>query len=236
MDSNIDDVSVWDLVENDKFDLAKIRIEDGKDINSMGGYMKNIPLISVVAKKGRVDLLKLLISKGAEINPAARDPLWFAAAAGQLEAVRFLLENGAKAHESLINAAASNGSIEVIAFLMNKGFDMNHQINITVEGLTRIDTVSNTALMDVQVDSFDDDNAKQRKIGTVKFLLENGADVNAKGRFGNSALHFSANDNNVEIITLLLEAGANKKSKNDDGETAFKYADKNDIGARALLK
>ena len=30
-------VSVWDLVKNDKFDLAKIRIEDGKDINAMGG-------------------------------------------------------------------------------------------------------------------------------------------------------------------------------------------------------
>ncbi|MBR1438783.1 MAG: ankyrin repeat domain-containing protein [Synergistaceae bacterium] len=56
---------------------------------------------------------------------------------------------------------------------------------------------------------------------TVKFLIENGADINAKDMFGNNviALNVIAGEDNRDIIQILAEAGANVNSRNMDDLT-----------------
>ena len=56
---------------------------------------------------------------------------------------------------------------------------------------------------------------------TVKFLIENGADINAKDMFGNNivALNVIAGEKNQDVIRVLAEAGANINSKNMDDLT-----------------
>ena len=55
----------------------------------------------------------------------------------------------------------------------------------------------------------------------VKFLIENGADINAKDMFGNNviALNVIAGEDNRDIIQILAEAGANVNSRNMDDLT-----------------
>jgi len=60
-------------------------------------------------------------------------------------------------------------------------------------------------------------------IDTVKKFIEYGADVNEKSN-GMTPLMIAARYNQVEIINLLLENGANAKTINESGLTALKYA------------
>jgi ankyrin repeat protein len=52
----------------------------------------------------------------------------------------------------------------------------------------------------------------------VRFLIDRGADVNAQGDFGQTPLHFAVRDggeNAVEIVAILVQAGANVNAKDD---------------------
>ncbi len=58
---------------------------------------------------------------------------------------------------------------------------------------------------------------------TVKKLIELGSDVNEKSN-GMTPLMFAARYNRVDIIKLLVEKGANIKTKNSKGYNAMKFA------------
>ena len=58
----------------------------------------------------------------------------------------------------------------------------------------------------------------------VAFLIEKGSDVNAVKSGGWTGLHEAALLGNEEIIILLLENGANKMIKKNDGKIAYDIA------------
>lgn len=59
----------------------------------------------------------------------------------------------------------------------------------------------------------------------VFFLLDNGADINAKTLYGKGMpIHMAAANNESEILELLLNNGADINSKADDGMTPLHYA------------
>ncbi|PZR19863.1 MAG: ankyrin repeat domain-containing protein [Flavobacterium psychrophilum] len=73
-------------------------------------------------------------------------------------------------------------------------------------------------------------------VATVKKMLEYGASVHEKCN-GMTPLMIAARYNQSEIITLLLEKGANVKEKDEKGLTALKHAEaSNAKEAVALLK
>ena len=55
---------------------------------------------------------------------------------------------------------------------------------------------------------------------TVSLLLDAGADANATGKNGGTALHSAAFFGRVEIVRILLEHGAEKETRNADGQRA----------------
>ncbi|MEZ4801953.1 MAG: ankyrin repeat domain-containing protein [Gelidibacter sp.] len=61
-------------------------------------------------------------------------------------------------------------------------------------------------------------------IDTVKKLIELGADVNQKSN-GMTPAMYAAKFNKVEILKLLVEKGANLKTKSEQGFKAIKYAE-----------
>ncbi|KAH0562061.1 hypothetical protein GP486_003233 [Trichoglossum hirsutum] len=68
----------------------------------------------------------------------------------------------------------------------------------------------------------------------VRRLLEQGANVNAKDRYGYTALHWTAMNGNEAVLKLLLEQGANADAKGENGETALHCAIKSE--REALVK
>lgn len=61
----------------------------------------------------------------------------------------------------------------------------------------------------------------------IKLCLKHGADVDAKDRWGNTALmHVVQSPAWLEATNILIDAGANSKQKNANGKTAFDRATK----------
>lgn len=67
----------------------------------------------------------------------------------------------------------------------------------------------------------------------VEALLKGGADVNAPGKFGGTALSFAVSGHHKDVAELLLENGANVNSTNSAGWSALFYA--GDEGMAELL-
>lgn len=71
---------------------------------------------------------------------------------------------------------------------------------------------------------------------TAKKIIEYGADVNQRFN-GMTPLMYAARYNNVEMIKMLIEKGADLSEKDSRGNTAIKYAElSNAKEATAFLK
>lgn len=71
----------------------------------------------------------------------------------------------------------------------------------------------------------------------VRLLLEHGADVNAKGDDGSTALTIAIqNDGHIEIVNALLDRGADPNARLRDGRTALILAAHDPPIVRALLE
>ena len=62
-------------------------------------------------------------------------------------------------------------------------------------------------------------------INIVKFLIENGADVNIQNRYGDTALHFAVHHNRSFILTELLKSKADPTIKNHVFKTPIDIAE-----------
>jgi ankyrin repeat protein len=62
------------------------------------------------------------------------------------------------------------------------------------------------------------------ELDVVLHLINNGADVNASGNDGDTALMWASWNGHYDIAKLLIDAGADVNAKNNFGETALMYA------------
>jgi FOG: Ankyrin repeat len=63
----------------------------------------------------------------------------------------------------------------------------------------------------------------QGDVETVKKLIELGEDVNQKS-LGRAPIHYAARYNRAEVLQVLIDNGADLKSRCDKGMSAIKYA------------
>lgn len=69
------------------------------------------------------------------------------------------------------------------------------------------------------------DESASYNYGVLKFLIEQGCDVNAVDKYnGKTPLHKSVDDNSLACVRLLLDNGANIDSETKDGETPLHLA------------
>lgn len=61
-------------------------------------------------------------------------------------------------------------------------------------------------------------------IEIIEALIENGADINIKGRYDYTALHEACQSDKIDIVKILIKNGADVNIKNDIEQTALYYA------------
>lgn len=228
------DKYLWDAVYAGKAKAADFWINEGADVDRYYHwlydymYITNRRPLMVSAVQGNLELSKILLFHGADVNKpdvSKKTPLFFAAESGNLELVKLLVEQGADIravdyrNKNVLMHAAYHGRYNIVEYLLSKDF----QINAT-------DDYKRTALMMPSMYYFDEmvENRsfielEESAYQTTKLLVEKGANVNAKDFEGMTALMFAVSNGYLKVVKLLLEHGANLEQKNDFGDTAATF-------------
>lgn len=172
------------------------------------------------------DVLNCLIENGADVNVrkeySKRTPLMIAAHCKNLNAVEFLLKHGAivdvqdKRNQSSLHYGVEGAllsgdtSFDVVSCLLNHGADINAPMNGKY-----------TALMMA---------CRSQHVRLVKFLLQQGANVQVKDKDGKTALHFACEltltwkPASCDLLNCLTENGADINALRKDNRTPLMVA------------
>lgn len=182
-----------------------------------------------------------------EANPTTESnvtPLSLAAASGQVEVVRVLIDAGAKidrpdARTAPLLAAARSGRLEVVKLLLERGADL-HASCYQGNALHQAAMYGHQDIVKFLVERGLD--AKGRPEGgewtplhaaaswegtpeVVNFLLDHGAEVNrATSDHGRTPLHAAASRGLIDVARVLLARGADPSLRDDRGMTPLDWA------------
>jgi ankyrin repeat protein len=196
------------------------------------------------AAENNATVIKVLAEAGADIraqsNTGRFTPLMFAVRAGHLEATRALLDAGANVNTTLpdgtspLVVAVINAHYELAGFLLEKGADPNAD----VQGWSALHQVAWSRRHNAgfnlpgpvptgNLDSLD----------LVRKLVSRGANLNARvkkeprdgnrnmlNRIGSTPFLMAAKSDDVPLMRVLLELGADPKLTTDEGTTALMVA------------
>ena len=70
--------------------------------------------------------------------------------------------------------------------------------------------------------------ARSNTLANIQALLDAGADVMARNKYGSTPLHYAVKRGKSANIQPLLDAGADAKAKNEEGKTPWDLAQKNE--------
>ena len=179
------------------------------------GAEKNPPLcaadidLMTAAFWGTPEDLAPILARGADVNARSGafgfTPLIFASIWNYASASKFLIENGAD-----VNAKSVDGNTALMFAIKTCDWDM---VVTLVEMGARLNDASASGYTPIM-------HAINSGCGTdlLKFLIQRGADVNAKDKDGNTPLNAFA-DLDFDKAEALLNAGANVNDMDADGRT-----------------
>ncbi len=194
------------VAKNDYATIKKM-LDDGLDPNLKGKGSVQAGLLNTACNRGRVKIVQLLLSRGADVNLAGnqgRTPMMRAAGhAKTLEILKILIKKDADIQEvddngvsvfdnAVLGVVSRQTSMESLKFLVDQGLDVNRS---TQKGKT----AGYTALMVA---------ARSNHIELAIYLISKGADVNAKAEQGDSPLSITMEEQYEEMTALLKKHGA----------------------------
>ena len=216
-------------------DSARVLLGGGANPNDIMPKTGLTPLI-IAAAMGRTKVAALLLDNGA--NPEAVDadgftPLHHAARNKEaVEMVRSLLRHRAKLNVRLSQkkpTVAASGIVLRGATPLALAAEINNldAVKVLVDGGADplIPTEQNTRPLMLAAGAGTDlarprsPEERAMALQTVRFLVEQGADVNAAGEFGWTALHAAAYQGLNDVIEFLAGHGANLDVKDRFGQT-----------------
>lgn len=210
----------------DTLKIAQLLLEYGAQVNSQAGFYNTTPLHGA-AQNGSLELVKLLVSKGAKVNAVDKEfsmPLAKAVQADNLEIAKFLLEHGA---DKTINH--SDDEFQTAIFKARSA-KMAQLLIANGANVSESDKKGLSVLLHAVANYLDFD--------LLKVLLQNGADINEQDKSGTTALLWVAQHpyerDDKNCVQFLLENGAKANVANNQGETPLLVAEKLEV-LQALL-
>jgi ankyrin repeat protein len=245
---------------NGHFDLAKVLIDRGADIKaaSSNGVTPLYATLNVQwapkalypqprayaqQKLSYLELMKILIDKGADVNARLKmkvwysgynfdlsgvdeigaTPFWRAAYAADVEAMKMLKAHGADPTVPTMRPAGrpQTGDSDRTNISDVSGLP---PVPVGGPGVTPLQAASGVGY----AEGFAANSHRYAPSGmlpAVKYLIEElEADVNARDHEGNTALHHAASRGDVEMILYLVSKGADVKAVNREGQTTADMA------------
>jgi len=170
--------------------------------------------LHLAAHRGDIDDVRSSLSKGTKVDvrdKAGHTPLFYAASAGQMHVVDFLISEGADVNakdnrggETPLFYAGDAGWKNVVELLVDKGADIN------ARGAGRSTALTSAIWLG--------------RIDVAELLITKGADVNARDDWGYIPLHPAARNGLVEIVKMLISKDSDVNAKTGWGETPLHSA------------
>jgi ankyrin repeat protein len=186
---------------------TRVLVEAGADVNARSDDGRT-PLFIASGIPGNIATVRLLLDRGAVVNPTSRSfadstPLGSAIEAPDYDIAKLLVERGAD-----IKAAGFLGLASAAA-VCPKCLDL-------IAGGFEPKAYSQALVI----------SAANAGAAPIKLLLDRGADVNAADPSGRTALIFATAADHApsDLVTLLLDRGAKLDPKTEFGLTALDYA------------
>ena len=189
-------------------------------VNPLSSLEYTLLTLSVVC--GNLDCVKVLLDYKADIegqgdNSDDEDPccspLFAAVAHENLDVLQLLVDKGADVNSCTnydlttpLMMAARNGDVNIATFLVEHGGNVNLK-----------DKRGETALHQAI-------NKYEQACDVLRYLIKNGADVNARTNNNCTPLMIASKLDLVDVVSFLIEQGANTDLADKDGLTALHYA------------
>lgn len=204
-DDEEDAQALLSMVAHQDLEGLKGLIDGGVYIN-VQSEMQGMAALITACTYGFNDIAKYLISEGADVN--IQDTMYgytalFGAAYSSKELVEILLANGADIHirskeettaftMSVFGALGGSVTTDVASMLLERGADVDETSDTgPAAGYTCLMMIAGAGNPEL-----------------VRFLLANGADINAEAKDGATAMSMAMRENNAEMVALLKASGA----------------------------
>jgi len=173
-------------------------------------------LLYNAGKGGSVEIISIIKTKESD-NPKLKETLlaafYQAAKNGRLRAVEYFLNNGADVNyrrnndeDPVLLTASGNGHIEVVKLLLSREADVNG-----------VDDHGKSSLIAASISGH---------APVVELLLKNGADINhfEGHHWHRNPLLCACYYNKLDVVSILIEKGADLNVKNEDGKSPLGIA------------
>lgn len=203
---------------------ARALVRRSADVNALarGGFAP----LHIATQQNSLGVIKLLLQHGANVVralPNGRTPLHLATAAGVVQAVQLLIARGAD-----VNAQDSQGLTPLHIAAELGGTPL---IKALLEAGAAVEVAEGRGLRPLHL------ACMKGQLENAQALIEIGADVRARDDKRASPLHFAcmSSEHNLDLVRLLLSAGAEPDAINRSRLTPLHVAAQTDFAAAAGL-
>lgn len=217
MGPSVPDTPLFRALWDGNYELARLLLEYGADPRHRTKIGRGKSSLHLVAGKGPPEIAALLLNKGADMNEkisTGLTPLAYAIGGGKSQMVKFLVDEGAELNTgrcTIFCQATHTESVDVLRVLLDDaGMSIEDPHS---DGLTPLQLM-----------------AREGYEKAVRFLLDRGANIAAGTNSSHgTALHLAgayriSEQAPLSLVKLLIERGADIKSRNFSGETPLHTA------------
>jgi ankyrin repeat protein len=210
-------------IRRNRLAVARFLLERGADTEGRN-VRGRTPLLLVARETGNIEMARLLVGAGADVNATSRyneTPLDLAAWRGFRGLANLFLDEGARvpsagtwAAQSLVMLSAEKGLERLFVLLADSGIDLTMR-NDNDGSLLHSASQGGSAVI-------------------VARLLGLGFDVNERDRYGRTPLLYAAELGREDVAQTLLERGADIDARSLAGESAYNTAEA--VGREAMAR
>lgn len=173
--------------------------------------------LNVASFAGRIDVVKLLLDYGADVNyqdKSGYSALLWAASQGYTQIVEMLINKGADVNKK--NVAGNSALIFATRGNHTKMVGLLTLHHAEVNVISHLELLKGDTPLTIAV--------RNKNLEIVKMLISNGADVTVKNNYEETALKIAIKNRDIEIVKILIEAGVDLNKEDSWGSDALQYA------------